>query len=106
MSLGILSSRIERSSHRGATLIDGLPMVFKAGTVRFVDGTRTTNGPGLDFGNAHNTIQAAVDKCAFEDVIFIRPKALGTYYTESVIVPPTTHRGLEKILGDKKESER
>jgi hypothetical protein len=103
MSLGILSSRIQRSSHRGATLIDGLPMVFKAGTVRFVDGTRTTNGPGLDFGNAHNTIQAAVDKCAFEDVLFIRPKALGTYYTESVIVPPTTHRGLSIIgLGNGK----
>jgi len=102
MSLGILTSRIQRGS-RGATLIDGLPMVFKAGTTRFVDGTRSTDGPGLDFGNAHNTIQKAVDKAAFEDVIFIRPKALGAYYTESVIVPPTTHRGLSIIgLGNGK----
>lgn len=102
MSLGILTSRIQRGG-RGVTLIDGLPMVFKAGTTRFVDGTRSTDGPGLDFGNAHNTIQRAVDKCAFEDVIFIRPKALGTYYTESVIVPATTHRGLSIIgLGNGK----
>ena len=103
MSLGIVTSRISRGSHRGATLIDGLPMVFKAGTTRFVDGTRSTDGPGLDFGNAHNTIQKGVDKCAFEDTLFIRPKALGTYYTESVIVPPTTHRGLSIIgLGNGK----
>ena len=97
MSLGIVTSRISRGSHRSNTLIDGLPMVFKAGTTRFVDGTRSTDGPGLDFGNAHNTIQKGVDKSAFEDVLFIRPKALGTYYTESVIVPPTTHRGLSII---------
>lgn len=103
MSLGIVTSRVSRGSHRSATLIDGLPMVFKAGTVRFVDGTRSTDGPGLDMGNAHNTIQKAVDKAAFEDVLFIRPKALGAYYTESVIVPPTTHRGLSIIgLGNGK----
>ena len=97
MSLGLVTSRISRGSHRSNTLIDGLPMVFKAGTTRFVDGVRSTDGPGLDFGNAHNTIQKAVDKAGFEDVLFIRPLALGTYYTESVIVPPTTHRGLSII---------
>ena len=103
MSLGIVTSRISRGSHRSNTLIDGLPMVFKAGTTRFVDGTRSTDGPGLDFGNAHNTIQKGVDKSAFEDVLFIRPKALGTYYTESVVVPATTHRGLSIIgLGNGK----
>ena len=97
MSLGIVTSKIRRASGHAVTLIDGLPMVFKAGTTRFVDGTRTTDGPGLSFEAAHETIQHAVDKAAFEDVIFIRPKALGTYYTESVIVPPTTHRGLSII---------
>ena len=97
MSLGIRTSNLQRGAHRGATLIDGLPMVFKAGATRFVDGFRSTDGPGLDFGNAHNTIQKAVDKAGFEDVIFIRPLVLGTYYTESVIVPPTTHRGLSII---------
>ena len=97
MSLGIVTSKIRRASGHAVTLIDGLPMVFKAGTTRFVDGTRSTDGPGLSFADAHNTIQLAVDKSAFEDVIFIRPKALGAYYTESVIVPPTTHRGLSII---------
>ena len=97
MSLGILTSKIRRSANHSVTLIDGLPVVFKAGTVRFVDGTRSTDGPGLTFADAHETIQHAVDKAGLEDTIFIRPKALGTYYTESVIVPPTTHRGLSII---------
>src|SRR3990167_1284295 len=97
MSLGIITSKIRRASGHGVTIIDGLPVVLRAGSSRFVDGTKTTDGPGTSFVDAHSTIQQAVDKSGFEDSIFIRPKALGTYYTESVIVPPTTHRGLSII---------
>ena len=97
MSLGIITSKIRRASGHGVTIIDGLPVVLRAGSSRFVDGTKSTDGPGTSFLDAHNTIQKAVDKSGFEDSIFIRPKALGTYYTESVIVPPTTHRGLSIV---------
>lgn len=98
MALGIVSSRIQRGPGGRGTVIDGLPVILKAGAVRFVDGGKSSDGPGLSYGDAHNTIQHAVDKSGQDDTILIRPRPLGSYYTESVIVPPTTHRGLS-ILG-------
>jgi len=97
MSLGIKTSKVRRGPAGRSTTIDGLPVVLKAGAVRFVDGTKTNNGTGQDFADAYNTIQLAVTAAGLDDTIYVRPKALGAYYTESVIVPPTTHRGLSII---------
>jgi len=100
MSLGIISRSFRRGRPHNSTVIDGLPVVFKAGTVRFVDGGLVSSGDGSDFNSARNTIQLSVDDASNasgrEDTIFIRPKALGTYYTESVIVPSSL-RGLSII---------
>jgi len=89
MALGIVASRIQRKSGHGATLIDGLPVVFKAGRALFVDGASNAATTSA-FRGAYSTIQAAVTAAANDDVIFIRPLALGSYYTESVVVPNTT----------------
>jgi hypothetical protein len=97
MSLGIISRSFKRGRPHSGTIIDGLPVVLKAGSVHFVDGNLSAGGDGSSFLQAYSTIQAAVDRSAQDDTIYIRPKPLGTYYTESVIVPPTTHRGLAII---------
>jgi hypothetical protein len=100
MSLGIVTSKIRRASGHSVTLIDGLPMVYKAGTIRFVDGTRSVDGPGTTFADAHSTIQLALTDLAnisgLESTVFVRPKALGAYYTESVIASSAL-RGLSIV---------
>ena len=96
MALGLRASRIRRVPAGAATTIDGLPVILKAGTVRYVDGTLTNSGTGVSFADAFNTIQLAVTAASLEDTLFVRPKALGTYYTESVVVPNTT-RGISIV---------
>jgi hypothetical protein len=97
MALGIVTSKIRRNAGTGVTTIDGLPVVLKAGKVLFVDGTRASTGAGDNFASAKTTIQAAVDAASFDDTILIRALAPGSYYTESVVVPPTTKRGLSIV---------
>jgi len=90
MSLGIVTRKFNRSKLPGATtLIDGIPVTYKPGTPRYVDGAVSANRSGLTWDAAHSTIQAAVDAAARGDTLYIRPLALGSYYTESVIVPTT-----------------
>jgi hypothetical protein len=96
MAFGIVASRYRRKGSGQPTLIDGLPVSQIAGTLRYVDGSLGTGGDGLSFEAAKNTIQAAITAAENDDIIYIRPKALGSYYTESVIVPNTT-RGLQII---------
>ena len=97
MALGITANRIRRKSGSQPTIIDGLPVVIKAGRVRFVDGARTTNGEGFTFDTAHNTLQRGVTASARDDSIYVRPLAVGNFYTENVVVPVGTHAGLSIV---------
>ena len=90
MAFGVVASRYRRKGSGQPTLIDGLPVSQIAGTLRYVDGSLGTGGDGLTFEAAKNTIQAAVTAAENDDIIYVRPKALGAYYTESVVVPNTT----------------
>ena len=100
MSVGIISSKFRRKSGSPVTYIDGLPVVFKAGRTAFVDGTLSSNGTGTSFSDAYNTIQLALTalaaETALEATVFVRQKALGTYYTESVVASSAL-RGLSII---------
>ena len=90
MAFGVVASRYRRKGSGQPTLIDGLPVAQIAGTLRYVDGSLGTGGDGLSFEAAKNTIQAAVTAAENDDIIYVRPKALGSYYTESVVVPSGT----------------
>lgn len=96
MALGIVSRQFRRGKPHNGTTIDGLPVVLKAGDVIFVDGALGADGDGGSFNSAHNTIQLAVTAAGTDATLYVRPKAPGTYYTESVIVP-TTKRGISII---------
>ena len=90
MALGIRTNKWRRAANGAATTIDGLPVIASAGSVRYVDGRKTNTGVGTTFSDPHNTIQLAATAAGLDDTIFIRPLALGSYYTESVVVPNTT----------------
>src|SRR3990167_6183163 len=63
------------------------------GTTRYVDGDKATNGDGLSWDSAHNTIQLAVTAASDGDTVRIIPKTMsGTVtdpvdYAETVIIP-------------------
>ena len=69
-----------------------------SGKVWFVDGRVGSDGnTGKSPARAVKTIQKAVDLAGTDDTIFIRPLAVGNFYTENVIVPSATHAGLSII---------
>ena len=69
-----------------------------SGKVWFVDGRVGSNGnTGKSPNRAVQTLQKAVDLAGTDDTIYIRPLAVGNFYTENVIVPPATHAGLSII---------
>lgn len=71
---------------------------FWSGRVFFVDGTNGSNGNrGRHPTEAFQTLQAAVTAAGTDDTIFIRPRAVGNFYTENVIVPVGTHANLSII---------
>ncbi|MFA6082673.1 MAG: hypothetical protein WC773_04695 [Patescibacteria group bacterium] len=96
MSLGIVSRSFRRGKPHSTTVIDGVPVTYRPGTPRYVSGLLSASGDGLTYAGAKKTIQEAVTAAQVNDTIYIRPLALGSYYTESVIVPNTT-RGLSII---------
>lgn len=60
------------------------------GRVYFVDGVNGSDGNrGTKPTKAFKTIQKAADLCTLNDTIYIRSLPLGSYYTESVVVPNT-----------------
>lgn len=62
-----------------------------AGRVFFVDGRNGSDGNnGMSPGRAFLTIQKALDSSTLDDTVYIRPLALGSYYTESAIAPATS----------------
>lgn len=64
----------------------------------YVDGTSGTLGNNaLSPGRATTTLAQAVSYAGTDDTIYIRPKAVGNFYTENVVVPPATHAGLSII---------
>lgn len=68
------------------------------GRVWFVDGTDGLDGnSGKTPSKAFLTIARAIAMAGTDDTIYIRPKAVGNYYTESLTVPVTTHAGLNII---------
>lgn len=83
----------------------GVPVVgggryasFWSGRVWFVDGTAGSNGnSGRHPNQAFSTLQAAVTAAGTDDTIYIRPRAVGNFYTENVIVPVATHANLSII---------
>jgi len=101
LSLGIRTYKIRRSAPGEVTKIDGLPVTFKPGTPRYVDGLLSTSGNGTSYDDAFATIQAAVDASSGYDTIFIKPKlisvAASSKYNENITVPITTKPGLSFI---------
>lgn len=95
MSVGIVSSKYRRRT--GVTTIEGLPVLLKAGSVRYVDGGLASPGSGERFSEAHLTFQQAVNRALRDDTVYIRPLAVGNFYTENVVVPPSTKAGLSII---------
>src|SRR3990167_215937 len=68
------------------------------GKVWFVDGRLGSDGNnGKKPSKAFKTLQKAVNLAATDDTIYVRPLAVGNFYTENVTVPPTTHAGLSII---------
>lgn len=70
-----------------------------SGKVLFVDGTNgsDSNYDGTSPSTPLATLTRAIALAGKDDTIYIRPKAVGTYYTESCVVPVTTHAGLNII---------
>lgn len=93
---GILASKYRRRGSGQPTKIDGVQVILRPGNVRYVDGSKAVDSDGFSYDGPRNTIQLAVTASEVNDTIYIRPLALGSYYTESVIVPNTT-RGLSII---------
>ena len=94
------------SNFRNGVASYGAPVVggsgrftgFWRGRVWYVDGTGGSDGnSGRHPNQAFQTLQAAVTAAGTDDTIFIRPQAVGTRYTENVVVPVTTHAGLSII---------
>jgi hypothetical protein len=97
MGLGIVSRSFRRGLPGRATMIDGMPLLLRPGSVRYVDGGLLSTGNGSTPNSAHNTLQLAVTAADRDDTIFVRPKAVGNFYTENVIVPPSTKANLSII---------
>lgn len=97
MSRGIEARKYSWIRGNKSTRIDGLPVIIKAGEIRFVDGSQTVGADGLNWDSAHTTLQKAVTAAGRDQTIYVRPKAVGNYYTESVVVPSGTHANLSII---------
>lgn len=94
VAYGIVAAKYRRKGSGQPTTIDGLPVALTPGLLRYVDGALGTGGDGLTFEGAKNTLQAGVTSAVRDDTIYVRPKAVGNFYTENVIVPVGTHAGL------------
>lgn len=95
---GVVAAKFRRKGSGQTTTIDGVPVRLLPGLPRYVDGAKATDGDGLSYDSAHNTLQLAVTAADRDDSIYVRPKAVGNFYTENVVIPSATKAGL-KIIG-------